>query len=190
MKFVCRSCETFMLFQKAEEPGRDSLGITFQCPGCGARFAMVTNPGETHLVQALGVQLGGRKEAPQPFELTRSAMRSPFEPTGPSSKADLPELADTQGVAAAVEAGKGKCPFANMLAGSGTGAEMAGQFPAAPPSPSAISPSWTESAAKRLQNVPDFIRPAAKLMLERLASERGAAVVDDALMDEAKSRFM
>ncbi len=180
MKFVCRRCEQFMLFKKAEEPGKDSLGITFECPSCQARVAMVTNAGETHLVQALGVKLGGRAEAPEPFELTRSAMRQ-------GAEAD-------QAVAATLEASKGKCPFANMMAG-GTAdpaalAEAAKALKAETPAPQAASVGWTEAAAKRLENIPGFIRPAAKIMIEKMAAERGASVVDESLLEEAKTRFM
>ena len=47
MKFVCMKCETYMNFEKVEKPGEGSLGVFFGCPSCGARFTMVTNPGET-----------------------------------------------------------------------------------------------------------------------------------------------
>ena len=59
MKFVCMKCETYMNFEKVEKPGEGSLGVFFGCPSCGARFTMVTNPGETQMVSSLGVQLGG-----------------------------------------------------------------------------------------------------------------------------------
>ncbi|MBI1822995.1 MAG: hypothetical protein HYR80_02615, partial [Nitrospirae bacterium] len=68
-------CEAFMLFQKVEKPGEDSLGVMFECPTCGSRVAMVTNPGETQMVSALGVKLGGRTTEPEPFELTRGTLK-------------------------------------------------------------------------------------------------------------------
>lgn len=94
MKFVCRICEAFMLFQEVEPIKEGSLGVTFGCPKCGNRISMVTNPGETQLVHALGVKLGGRTEAPQPLELTRETLRS--------SNAKV---------------GGGKCPFSDVVAG-------------------------------------------------------------------------
>ena len=75
MKFVCMKCESFMLFQKVEKPAEESLGVMFECPKCGGRFSMVTNPGETAMVNALGVKIGGRTDAPAPFELTRGTLK-------------------------------------------------------------------------------------------------------------------
>ena len=51
-----------------------ALGVFFGCPSCNARFSMVTNPGETQMVSSLGVKLGGRTEAAEPFEMTRGAL--------------------------------------------------------------------------------------------------------------------
>src|SRR6185369_15009924 len=76
MKFVCLNCETYMNFEKVEKPGEGSLGVFFGCPSCGARFTMVTNPGETQMVSSLGVQLGGRTVAAEPFEMTRGGLRA------------------------------------------------------------------------------------------------------------------
>ena len=75
MKFVCLNCETYMTFQKVEKPAEGSLGVFFTCPTCNAKFSMVTNPGETQMVSSLGVQLGGRTAAAQPFEMTRGTLK-------------------------------------------------------------------------------------------------------------------
>ena len=75
MKFVCLNCETYMTFQKVEKPGEGSLGVFFGCPSCEAKFSMVTNPGETQMVASLGVKLGGRTEAAEPFEMTRGTLK-------------------------------------------------------------------------------------------------------------------
>ena len=66
MKFVCLNCETYMNFEKVEKPGEDTLGVFFGCPSCNAKFSMVTNPGETQMVSALGVKLGGRTRSTAP----------------------------------------------------------------------------------------------------------------------------
>src|SRR2546430_219085 len=79
MKFVCMKCETYMNFEKVEKPAEGSLGVFFACPSCGARFTMVTNPGEPQRVSSRGVQLGGRPAAPQPFEMTRGGLRGEGE---------------------------------------------------------------------------------------------------------------
>jgi len=51
--------------------------VMFECPQCGSRFSLVTNPGETALVSALGVKVGGRTTAPEAFELTRGTLKEP-----------------------------------------------------------------------------------------------------------------
>ena len=75
MKFVCLNCETYMTFQKVEKPTEGSLGVFFVCGSCEAKFSMVTNPGETQMVNSLGVQLGGRTEAAAPLEMTRGGLQ-------------------------------------------------------------------------------------------------------------------
>jgi hypothetical protein len=49
---------------------------------------------------------------------------------------------------------------------------------------------WAPDAEKRLENIPDFIRPMAKREIERLAKERGATTITAQVMDEAKEKFM
>jgi len=50
--------------------------------------------------------------------------------------------------------------------------------------------TWTPDAEKRLENIPDFIRPMARREIERLAKERGASTITAQVMDEAKEKFM
>jgi hypothetical protein len=50
--------------------------------------------------------------------------------------------------------------------------------------------AWTPEAEKRLENIPDFIRPMARREIERLAQERGATTITAQVMDEAKEKFM
>src|SRR5579885_1668397 len=75
MKFVCLNCETYMNFEKVEQPAAGSLVVFFGCPSCGAKFSMVTNPGETQMVSSLGVKLGGRTAPAEPFEMTRGTLK-------------------------------------------------------------------------------------------------------------------
>ena len=112
MKFVCMNCEAFMLFQKVEKPGEGTLGVEFLCPTCNARFSMVTNPGETQMVQALGVKIGGRTTAPEPFELTRGTLKDGAECPVPGMTSAAPV---TSAMASSGEGG-GTCPFSSMVA--------------------------------------------------------------------------
>jgi len=252
MKFVCLNCETYMSFEKVEKPAEGSLGVFFGCPSCGAKFSMVTNPGETQMVSSLGVTLGGRTEAAEPFEMTRGTLKEEATAGAGQMAAYLNEkiqagqtAAPTAAHAAApgAKAGEktgGGCPFSAMVAQMGlTSGESASapQGGSAAPGltwtpdarerleklPSFVKPMvqssveayarkhgyttvtlqvmddsknasdgipWSPEAEKRLENIPDFIRPMARREIERLAKERGATTVTAQVMDEAKEKFM
>src|SRR5688500_10966299 len=106
--------------------GRDegSLNVTFRCPECGFRVAMLTNPFETQMVRSLGVKVGGRAVPAEPFENLRSTMAG----------------ARTDAFASAGDATSG-CPFAAALGGeaaTGTSETIA----------------WEAAAERRLANIP------------------------------------
>jgi hypothetical protein len=256
MKFVCLNCETYMNFQKVEKPAEGSLGVFFGCPSCGAKFSMVTNPGETQMVSSLGVQLGGRTAAAEPFEMTRGTLKDEAlagsgqmaaylnekiqggQPASAHASAGKPVSASVPSgnpAEASAKAGGG-CPFSAMVAqmgltsGSQAGASVASDFTWTADAkerlerlPSFVKPmvqssieayarkngyttitlqvmddskndsngvSWTPDAEKRLENIPDFIRPMARREIERLAKERGATTITAQVMDEAKEKFM
>src|SRR5262245_43871336 len=96
MKFLCLDCEEPMRLHSTTGPDEGSLTVTFRCPECGFRVAMLTNPFETQMVRSLGVKIGGRVEPATPFEHVRTAMAEP--------RAD----------AFSVE-GTSACPFAAMV---------------------------------------------------------------------------
>ena len=50
--------------------------------------------------------------------------------------------------------------------------------------------TWTPEAEKRLENIPDFIRPMARKEVERVAKERGMVTITAQVMDDAKDKFM
>lgn len=162
MKFVCMKCETYMNFEKVEQPAQGSLGVFFGCPSCGARFTMVTNPGETQLVSSLGVQLGGRAAAAQPFEMTRGGLRG--ETGGEAQMAhyleerygDKPAAPSEAPAAASGEKTDGTCPFSAVVAqmglGSSTEAKTGG--------PAEFD--WTPDALERIERTPSFVRPMIK----------------------------
>ena len=49
--------------------------------------------------------------------------------------------------------------------------------------------TWTPDAEKRLENIPDFIRPMARKEVERVAKERGMATITAQVMDDVKDKF-
>ncbi|MEE9202444.1 MAG: PCP reductase family protein [Dehalococcoidia bacterium] len=74
MKLLCIACDEPMKLVESQGPTEGSVALTFGCPRCGQRTALLTNPGETQLVRSLGVQIGGREGAPPPLEMVRSTL--------------------------------------------------------------------------------------------------------------------
>lgn len=246
MKFVCLNCETYMNFEKVEKPGEGTLGVFFGCPSCNAKFSMVTNPGETQMVSSLGVKLGGRTVAAEPFEMTRGTLKDETTTGAAQMTAYVNEkVQGGQPAAAAVttatsgEKSSSGCPFSAMVAEMGlTSGGRPGNTGAATTEfawsadakekldrlPSFVKPmvqssveafarkqgyqtitlqvmdnsknessngmTWTPEAEKRLENIPDFIRPMARKEVERVAKERGMATITAQVMDDAKDEFM
>ena len=85
------------------------------------------------------------------------------------------------GPSATVEAGTGgaKCPFSGMIPGAD--AAERGKLDAAI--------RWTANAEARLLNVPEFVRPMARVGIEKFALEKGAREVDDEILDAAREFF-
>lgn len=75
MKFLCIACDEQMDLQERNEPGDGTFAVSFECPTCHHRVAMLANPMETQLVGSLGVKIGGRTLDQQPMELVRSNVR-------------------------------------------------------------------------------------------------------------------
>ncbi len=248
MKFVCLNCETYMNFEKVEKPGEGTLGVFFGCPSCNAKFSMVTNPGETQMVSSLGVKLGGRTVAAEPFEMTRGTLKEEATASSGQMAAYLNEKVQGGQPAAAVtavttatpgEKSSSGCPFSAMVAEMGlTSGDKPGNAGASTTGfawsadakekldrlPSFVKPmvqssveafarkqgyqtitlqvmddsksdssngmTWTPEAEKRLENIPDFIRPMARKEVERVAKERGMVAITAEVMDDAKDKFM
>jgi hypothetical protein len=173
MKFLCIACDQAMRLSGTSGPDAGSLTVTFACPACGHRVAMLTNPWETQLVRTLGVKVGGTPAAaPAPFAAIRAGLAHQRE-AGLVSEA--PDPGSESGVAAAAGASAAEgpgCPFAAMIGGTGTdGLAVV---------------AWTEAAAGRLERIPAFIRPMARQAIERFARERGYPTVTDDVMDQAR----
>jgi DNA-directed RNA polymerase subunit RPC12/RpoP len=162
MKFLCLDCDQPMKLHETAGPDEGSLTVTFRCPECGFRVAMLTNPFETQMVRSLGVKVGSQPGPPEPFEHLRSALVG--------ARPD----AFTGGGGAGETGGPG-CPFAAALGEA---------QPAA-----ASSVTWTPEAKARLERIPLFIRPMARRSIERFAGDKGYATITEAVMDEAKTVF-
>src|SRR5687768_4115291 len=163
MKFLCLDCDEAMKLHSTLGPDEGSLTVTFRCPQCGFRVAMLTNPFETQMVRSLGVKVGGRTVPAEPFENLRATMAGP--------RNDVFE-----GAGGVTEAATSGCPFAASL-----GDQTAATAPAAV--------TWEPAAEARLERIPSFIRPMAKRSIERFAEDKGYAAITEAVMDEARTVF-
>jgi hypothetical protein len=76
----------------------------------------------------------------------------------------------------------GGCPVAGMFRGDDAVKKPAADAPA-------VNVAWTENAEKRLQSIPEFVRPMARMGIESFARERGYPSVDDRVMDEARDHY-
>jgi Proto-chlorophyllide reductase 57 kD subunit len=169
MKFLCVPCDSPMKLQSVGPPDRGSLSVVYACPECGYEMAMLTNAYETQVVQSLGVRIG-----PAPGKTEGTGVRS--ESGGGSasaySAAATPRRSSESDVA---------CPFAGMIQGSDEGQR--------PQLTDAVGVRWTAAAEARLLRVPEFVRPMARTGIERFAQERGAAEVDEQILDAAREFF-
>ncbi len=83
------------------------------------------------------------------------------------------------GPSGAPEERASRCPFSGVVRDMEAAAEAAGPD----------VPTWTAAALARLDNIPDFVRPMAKQGIEHYATSHGHSVVDEAILEEARSRF-
>lgn len=86
------------------------------------------------------------------------------------------EAARTGAGGGAAPAAGGGCPFSGMVRDLEAAAEPAG-------------PEWTAAALARLEGIPEFVRPMAKQGVEHYAAANGCEVIDEKVLDEARSRF-
>ncbi len=185
-----------MGFEKVEKPAEGSLGVFFGCPSCGAKFSMVTNPGETQMVSSLGVKLGGRTAAAEPFEMTRGTLKEEALAGSGQMSAYLNEkIQGGQPVAAAPSTAKtapnhGKegeksgsgCPFSAMVAEMGL---TSGGKAASGTGTSEFT--WTADAKERLERLPSFVKPMVQSSVEAYARKHGYKTINLQVMDDSKN---
>lgn len=172
MKFLCIACDEPMRLASTAGPDEGSLTVTFACPSCGHRIAMLTNPWETQLVRTLGVKVGGRAAQAAPFGEVRAGLVRQRESLFAEDSSKDPAAAAPPAPSAEGAEAPG-CPFAAMIPGYGTPAPVEG-------------PAWTPEAEGRIERIPVFIRPMAKQAIERFARDRGYDTITGTVMDEAR----
>jgi hypothetical protein len=165
MKFLCVRCDEAMKLERVGTPEEDgSLGVVFACAACGNQVAMLTNPMETQLVRALDVRIGGRSSPVEPMEFVRSMLASRGE-----AKVDTASPS-ASGSGAAPQS---KCPFSAVANVAAEPPDMAGCV-------------WAPEAERRLERIPEFIRPMIRQGIEQFAAQRGYGQITEAVMAEAR----
>ena len=80
---------------------------------------------------------------------------------------------------ASAQAG-GQCPITGMIPGMAEGkSDQTGDVPV----------RWTPAAEKRLANIPEFVRPMARVGIEKFARDNGSLEVDEKVLDAARDFF-
>lgn len=80
-----------------------------------------------------------------------------------------------------------KCPFSDVVQKA-----MSGSSESAASGPENVPTeifAWTEEASSRLEKIPFFVRPMAKMGIEKFAKDSGYGQVDGKVLDEAKEKF-
>ena len=74
-----------------------------------------------------------------------------------------------------------RCPFTAMIPGTDD------TRPRPPGEP--VSVRWTPAAEARLANIPEFVRPMARVGIEKFARDNGSLEVDEKILDAAREFF-
>jgi hypothetical protein len=95
------------------------------------------------------------------------------------------------GPAAGASNTSGGCPFAAMMPAAEDTRESTGPATSGERAPAGepIAVRWTPAAEARLAKVPEFVRPMARMGIERFARERGSVEVDEKILDAARDFF-
>lgn len=161
-----------MKFKDVTRPAQGSVTALFECPDCFTEIAMFLNPWETQMLKSLDLKLGGNAEAAQPMQMVRSQLET--------AKTEAMPNEFSPGMGSDETAEGGKCPFTSVISD-------AFQEEAAPVEPS--GPVWSAEALERLERIPAFVRPMAKMGIESFAKDNGHAEITDEVMDAARGNF-
>ena len=206
MKFLCVKCDEPMKTVGSSGPDEGSLAVTFGCQTCGAQVSLLTNPGETELVGALGIQFGGTGQgSSQPTAQVRDTLRSE-RGDGPSAESTGGSEDEVLEWTPEAQARLGKVPEGVMrdltrqrverLArrrGEATVTvslmdEKYDQWSRG--SAEATSElAWSAEARQRIERIPPFVRGMVVQAIEAHARQKGAGEITTELMDEAKGAW-
>lgn len=171
MKFLCRDCDTAMKFKDVTRPEQGSVTAVFECPDCFTEIAMFLNPWETQMLKSLDLQLGGTNEAAQPMQMVRSQLETAKNTPAPNTAVSETTSSDA--------AEGGRCPFTSVIS----------EAFEEKPEPEPTGPVWTAEALERLERIPSFVRPMAKMGIESFAKDNGHTEITGEVMDAARGNF-
>lgn len=172
MKFLCIDCDTAMKFKDVTRPEQGSVTAVFECPDCFTEIAMFLNPSETQMLKSLDLKLGGNNATAQPMQMVRSQLET--------GEQDLVSGINTENTGTSENAEGGKCPFTSVISD-------AFEETSKPDEPEGLK--WTPEAMERLERIPSFVRPMAKMGIESFAKEKGHAEITAEVMDAARGNF-
>lgn len=170
MKFLCIECDSAMKFKDVTRPEQGSITAVFECPECFTEIAMFLNPSETQMLKSLDLKLGGNNETAQPMQMIRSQLETGKQNIISNMQAET-ETGETQE--------GGKCPFTSVISDAfeeNTTTKPDGL-------------QWTSEALERLERIPSFVRPMAKMGIESFAKDNGHTEITGEVMDAARGNF-
>lgn len=171
MKFLCTDCDTAMKFKDVTRPEQGAVTALFECPDCFTEIAMFLNPWETQMLKSLDLQLGGTNEAAQPMQMVRSQLET-------AKNTHVPNTSSSETHASETTEG-GRCPFTSVIS----------EAFEEKPEPESTGPVWTAEALERLERIPSFVRPMAKMGIESFAKDNGHTKITGEVMDAARGNF-
>jgi hypothetical protein len=182
MKFVCLNCETYMSLEKVEKPAEGSLGVFFGCPSCNAKFSMVTNTGETSMMNALGLKLSPKSAPDASMEGLRALAGNGQVATAATQPAASAPAVSAAAVSPAKAPEKASgCPFSAMVA------EMGLTNSGKPANGGPAEFTWTADAKEKLDRLPAFVKPMVQSSVEAYAKKNGFKSITLQVMDDSKN---
>ncbi len=179
MKFVCLNCETYMRLENVEKPAEGSLGVIFACPSCNAKFSMVTNAGETQLMNSMGLKLSARSEAAAtPFDMIRGMLKEE-----PKIEGGQPVATAAASPSKSGEKATSGCPFTAVVAEMG----LTSSGKPANGGPGTSEFTWTADAKEKLDRLPSFVKPMVQGSVEAYARKHGFKTINLQVMDDSKN---
>ncbi len=172
MKFLCIDCDTAMKFKDVTRPEQGSVTAVFECPECFTEIAMYLNPSETQMLKSLDLKLGGSNEMAQPMQVVRSQLETAKQDPMPNMSIESVTEESTE---------SGKCPFTSVISDAFDEKTEPEQEP--------TGPEWTSEALERLERIPSFVRPMAKMGIESYAKDNGHTEITGEVMDAARGNF-